>query len=205
MLLPLDRVGGGAGHHDLDLAPVVVIVVPLGAEAHKLAVKIDAYAPAHADDHGLAVENFEALVEVVNDVLGDLPDPFLGADYGFQLGPPGLELLAALDFLALGDLLELRVDGRFLGVVQGQLGEPALVVDRHGGPVVDGAPDVVDTDVVAEDGAGIGVLELDGSAGEANERGAGQGVAHVAGVPVDEIVLAAVGLVGDDNDVTAFG
>jgi hypothetical protein len=38
-------------------------------------------------------------------------------------------------------------------------------------------------------------------AGEAHEAGLRQGVAHVAGEAVDEVVLAAVGLVGDDDDV----
>ena len=42
-----------------------------------------------------------------------------------------------------------------------------------------------------------------GRAGEADERGLGQGVPHVARIPVDEVVLAAVRLVGDDDDVAA--
>ena len=46
---------------------------------------------------------------------------------------------------------------------------------------------------------------LDGRAGEADERGVGQGVAHVAGEAVYEVVLAAVGLVGDDDDVAPVG
>ena len=33
----------------------------------------------------------------------------------------------------------------------------------------------------------------------------GQRVPHIAGVPVDEVVLAAVGLVGDDHDVAPLG
>ena len=37
----------------------------------------------------------------------------------------------------------------------------------------------------------------------ADERGVRQGVPHVAGVAVDEVVLAAVRLVGDDDDVAA--
>ena len=60
---------------------------------------------------------------------------------------------------------------------------------------------VVDADVVAEHGPGVGVLKLDGRPREADERGVGQRVPHVAGVPVDEVVLAAVRLVGDDHDV----
>ena len=37
---------------------------------------------------------------------------------------------------------------------------------------------------------------------EPHERGVGQRVSHVTGKPVDEVVLAAVGLVRDDHDVT---
>ncbi len=77
------------------------------------------------------------------------------------------------------------------------------VVDRHGRPVLDGPLDVVHADVVAEHGAGAGVGELDGRPGEADERRVGQRVPHVAGVAVDEVVLAAVRLVGDHHDVAA--
>jgi Ca2+-binding RTX toxin-like protein len=44
---------------------------------------------------------------------------------------------------------------------------------------------------------------LDGGAGETDEGGVRQGVAHVAGEAVDEVVLAAVCFVGDDG-VTAL-
>ena len=86
-----------------------------------------------------------------------------------------------------------------------ELGEAAFVVDRHRGAVLHGALDVVDADVVAEDRARVGVGELDRRAGEADERGVRQGVAHVPGEAVDEVVLAAVRLVGDDDDVAAVG
>ena len=66
-----------------------------------------------------------------------------------------LELLLALDLLALGHLLELGVDVRALVLVEVELGEAALVVDRDGGAVLDGPLDVVDADVVAEDGARV--------------------------------------------------
>ena len=46
-------------------------------------------------------------------------------------------------------------------------------------------------------------VELDRRAGEADERGVRQRVAQVAGEAVDEVVLAAVRLVGDDDDVRA--
>ena len=67
------------------------------------------------------------------------------------------------------------------------------------------ALDVVDADVVAEDCARVRVRQLDRRAGEADERGVGQRVAHVPREAVDEVVLAAVRLVGDHDDVAPLG
>ena len=139
-----------------------------------------------------------------DDVRGDERDALLRADDGFQLRPLGLELFLAVELLALGRFLEPGVDVGLLAFVERQPGEPALVVDRHRRAVLDGALDVVDADVVAEHGARVGVLELDRRAGEADEGRVGQGVPHVAGEAVDEVVLAAMRLVGDDHDVAAL-
>ena len=100
----------------------------------------------------LTVDRVEPLLEVVDQVLGDELDPLLGADQRLQRGPLALELLLLVQLLALGDLLELLVELRPLGLVEFELGQPALVVDPDGGPVLDGPLDVVDVDVVAEDG-----------------------------------------------------
>ena len=94
---------------------------------------------------------------------------------------------------------------RLLGFLQLQLSKPALVIDGHGGTVHDGLLDVIDADIVAEDRAGVLISQLDGSAGKADEGGMGQGVAHVASVAVNKVVLAAVRLVGDDDDVAPVG
>ena len=61
--LPVERVGGRARHHHLDHAPVVIRVVPVRPQRHDLAVELDADAPAHADDHGLAVHRLQPLVQ----------------------------------------------------------------------------------------------------------------------------------------------
>ena len=193
-----------AGHHDLDSALAVILVMPVRTQASQLAVEVDTDAAAHADDHRLAVHGLDAPVEMRDDVLGDEPEPGPGPGDGLELGPPGLQLLLALDFLALGHFLELGIDLRPLGLVQCQLGESALVVDRYGGAVLDGSLDVVDADVIAEHRARVGVLQLDRRAGEADERGIGERIAHVAGVAVDEVVLAPVRLVGDHHDVPAL-
>jgi hypothetical protein len=66
-----------------------------------------------------------------------------------------------------------------------------------------GSSNVVDADAVAEDRPRVRVRLLDRRAGEAHEARLRQGVAHVAGEAVDEVVLAAVGLVGDDDDVAS--
>ena len=155
------RIGGGAGHHHLEPSLAIIFVMPFRAQAPKLAIEVDANPPAHADDHRLAVHRFKALVEVGNDVPGDELQAPLGPDNRFELRPLGLELLLALDFLTLGCLLEAGVDLGPLVLIKGQLGEPALVVDRHRGAVLYRPLDVVDADVIAEHGAGVGVLQLD--------------------------------------------
>jgi hypothetical protein len=200
--LPLDRVRGRARHHDLDLA-LVVVVVPVGTEAHDLVVELDADPPAHADHHGLAVQGPEALFEVAHDVLGHEAQALLRPDHRLELRPLGLELLLALDLLVLGDLLELLVDPRLQLLRKVELGQPALVVDGHGGLVLDRPLDVVDRDVVAEHRAGVTILKLQGRTREPDEACIGQGVAHVAGEAVDEVVLAAVRLVGDHHNVAS--
>ncbi len=71
-------------------------------------------------------------------------------------------------------------------------------------PVLDGSLDIVDADVISEHRPRVGVLELDRRACEADEGGIRERIAHVAGVAVDEVVLAAVRLVGDHHDVPAL-
>ena len=108
--LPVGGIGGRACHDHFDGALGVVFVFPTGAEMHELAVEIDTDAAAHADDHGLAFQDLQPLLEVGDDIFGDLAEPILRPDYGFQLRPFALEFLGAFDLLALGDLFELRVD-----------------------------------------------------------------------------------------------
>lgn len=56
-------------------------------------------------------------------------------------GIPCRSALLLRQFLAFGDLFELRVQLRQLAGVQAQLGDAALVIDRHRGIVGDGALD----------------------------------------------------------------
>ena len=93
-----------------------------------------------------------------------------------------------------------------LPVILGEFdfGKAAFVINRHGRAIRYGLADVVNINVIAKDRFGVAVGCFDGRAGKADEGRFGQGVAHVAGKTVNEIVLAAVGLVGDDDDVAAF-
>lgn len=99
------------------------------------------------------------------------PPALLRADQLRELRPfalhrlPRGHVLLVLDHFL--DVLVQRVD--FLAV-DGQLGQPALVVDRHRRLVVHGVLDVVDRDVIAEDPACVAVLQRDRRAGETDER-----------------------------------
>ena len=111
MGLPVRWVRRCAGHHNLDLAARVIVVVPFGAAvAYQFPVEVDADAAAHADDHRLAVHRLKALLVVSDDVLRDLLNAILGPDDGLQLSPLRLEPLLALDLLALGCLFKVLVD-----------------------------------------------------------------------------------------------
>ena len=187
--------------------PVVIVVRParpLGAQLDDRVVEIDADAAAHADDHRLAVHRLEPALVVLHQIGGDELDALRIADQRLQRGPLRLELLLARQLFAFGDLFELLVDLRQLACVQPELGDAALVVDRHRGLVGDGALDVVDADVVAEDRARVGVGLLDRRAGEADERGVRQRIAQIAREAVDQVVLAAVRFIGDHDDVAAL-
>jgi hypothetical protein len=51
--------------------------------------------------------------------------------------------------------------------------------------------------------ARILVGQLDRRAGEANIGGIGQRITHITGETIDKVVLAAVGFIGNDNDIGA--
>ena len=107
--------------------------------------------------------------------------PVVCPDHGFKLGPLGLEGLLFFQLLPFGQFLELGIDVGFFLFVQRQLGEPALVVDGDSCPVLFGASDVIDADVVSKDGTGIGVVQFDGRPGESQEGCFGAGRPSCAG------------------------
>ena len=98
------------------------MVVPVRPEPNQFLVEFNADAAAHADDHGLAVHCLQSVLEVGDEVLGDLGDPISGSYNGLQLGPFCLEALLVFNLLALGGLLEVGVYIRLFRLVQHQLG-----------------------------------------------------------------------------------
>ena len=151
------------------------------------------------DEHRLAA--IAAAGEMAHQVGGDLVEPVLAGD---EVVLPGEAPRERVLFVLVqirprrctrGDLV-----AQFL-VRELQLGHPVLVIERHRRAVVDRLGEVVDRDVIAEHLAGALFLAGDQRrAGEADEGGVRQRLAHVRG---ENVVLAAMGLVGDDDDVAA--
>ena len=146
-------------------------------------------------DHRLAL--VAAPHEVRDDVRGDLVQPVVAGDQVVLAGELALQLLLLLlvQFGVLEQLLHVVVQ---VLVGELQFGDAVLVVQRDRRAVLDRLPEVVDADVVAEDLARPLLARHQRRAGEADERGVRQGVAHVQG---ERVVLAAVRLVGDHDDV----
>jgi hypothetical protein len=102
---------------------------------------------------------------------------------------------------AFGDLFKFFIELGPVGFVELQLGLAALIVDGDRSPVFHRPFNVVNADVVTENGASILVCKLNWCTGKSNERRIRQRLAHMPGIAVDEVILAAVGFVGDDHDI----
>ena len=207
-------VRGGAGHHNLDGAFLRIVVVPFRAQGDNLVIQVNRNLPAHGHNHGLAVYGAGAGFKVVHQVFRHLLQARAGADQLLQPAPLALGFLAAANvFVVFNHFLHLIGQLLDLFAVDVQLGQAGFVEDGHGRAVVHRILDVVDGHVIAEHGPGVFVFALDGGAGKADERGIGQGIAHVAGVAElvgavfleggFQAVLAAVGFVRDHHDVVA--
>ena len=127
--------------------------------------------------------------------------PLLGAHHRLQGGPLGPEALPAGNLLPFGDFLELPVQMGLLLFLQVELGHPALIVDGHRGPILHGPLNVIDADVVPEHPPGALIRQFYGGARKGHKAGPRQSIPHMPGEAVDEVVLAPVGLVGDDHDI----
>ena len=178
--------------------------MPLWTQGCNLAIQLHADPAAHTDHHRLSIHGRKAILKVIDEVTRDQLDSILRSHHRFKLRPLRLELFLPLDLFPFSRLFKIGVDLRPLGRLQLQRGKPALVVDGNCGFIHDRPLDVVDTDVVAEDGSCIGIGLFDGCAGESDERGVRQRVTHMAGEAVDEVILAPVGFVRDHDNVAAF-
>ena len=205
MALPGKRIAGAAGHDNLDGTLLVIIGMPLGAQLDDGIVEFHADAAGHADDHGLALDDFQTRVVMFQQIPGNQGDAFIRADHFFESRPFGFELFLLGGFLAFGQFLELGIDLGFLRFLQFKFGQAAFVVDRDSCTICDGLLDIVDADVIAKNGTRVGVLEFQRGGSEADKRGVRQGLVHGAGIPVDKIILAAVGFVGNDDNVATGG
>ena len=107
--------------------------------------------------------------------------------------------------MAFSEFIDSRVNLTSDIVRKADLGQAGLVEDANGGTVFDRAGEVVDVYVVAEDRLRGLVSRLDRGTREAQVRGVRKGVAEVPRVAIEEVVLAAVSLVSDNDDVAAVG
>src|SRR5699024_9910210 len=147
-----------------------------------------------------------ALLPVRHEILGEfahaLRGPIHGVDHGHGL-------LQAVPFGIVqpgGGLVGSGVDV-LVAEVAGldHLHQPGLEVDGHGGAVGHGTGEVVDVDHVTEDRAGVALGGVHRGAGEGQQGGVGQRVLQVPGVAVEVVVVAAVGLVDEQDDVGPVG
>ena len=148
--------------------------------------------------HGLAPES--PVDEVVHQIGSDLGESLGAGDQLVLLGEAARHrlLLGLVKRSLLQKVFQLVVE---VLVGELKLGDAVLVVERDGGAIGDGVPEVVDRHVVAEHLAGLLLAGDERCAGEPQERCVGQRQAHVGG---QRVVLGAVGLVGDDHDVVAL-
>ena len=150
MLLPVQRVGGGARHHYFEHPGVIVFAVPVRSQFDNGIVEIDTNAAAHAHDHSLAGVCFLPILEVLHQVSGHYIQALLGAGNRLQSCPFGFERLARLRFLAFSYFLEVSVDLGLFHIAKLKLCQTTLVVNGNGRLVFHSALNVVDADVLAK-------------------------------------------------------
>src|ERR1019366_1663895 len=87
VVLPLQRVAGGTGHHDFYHAFFIILMMPLGPQFADGLVNLKTNPAAHAHDHGLAVHDFEASLPMLNQILGYEADALVRTDNRFERRP----------------------------------------------------------------------------------------------------------------------
>ena len=149
-------------------------------------------------DHPLAGE--PATEEVFDDVFRNRVEPVVAGDQLVLLAESSGELafLGLVEVGLLDDRREVVGEGRIL---DRDLRDTVLVVERDGGVVGCRGSEVVDRDVIAKDLARSLLARNQRGAREPEEARVGQGVAHVER---EDVVLGAVRLVGDHDHVIAL-
>ena len=154
---------------------------------------------ARGDHLGLEAVRRDEAGEVIDEVQADrldaarrAGDRLLGGEAPLDGGPL---VVGAAGEDAVEDLIDGLPDDL-------QLREPALVEDRHRRPVLDRLLDGVGVDVRAERLERAPVLLVYGGAGETEEAGVRQRLAHVRR---EALVLRAVGFIHHDEDVGGLG
>ena len=141
---------------------------------------------------------------MLDEIGGDIVQAFGGADQRFELGPFAGELRFAFDFFGFGELVEFLVEQIGFVVRQIELDQRDSR-SRWGRWRRRGRRARYRRCRCSRRrrrGCRLSA-ELDRGAGEADEGGVRQGIANGGGVAIDEVVLAAVRLVGHDDDVAA--
>ena len=151
---------------------------------------------------------------MADDVLDERGDGLVVAEDAFE----ACQLVLGLGELFVGgtfvgEVVKLAVEQFEHLLVEFEVEHAALVIDGTRGAILDGLRHVVDVDVVAKNLLRVAVAVGKRGAREADERSVGQGFAHleaeallhaeVAVVPMLVAILAAVCLVGHDDDVAA--
>jgi hypothetical protein len=152
MRLPFKHVGSGARHHDLDCTLFVIVAVPFGMELGDLVIQVNADAAAHAHNHGLACHCVLPVLEMLDQVFGDQPDPLRRSYHRLHSSPFAFELVLCGRILFFGNFLEFGIDLWPFVRVQFKLGKSAFVVNADGCPIFNRSLDIVDIDIFSAAG-----------------------------------------------------
>lgn len=169
---------------------------PFGAD---FVIHLEGSSLVDGNNHGLPL--VASVEEVVDEILRDGVEAVVARDEMVASAEEACELLFALFIQSsfVDDIVDFFVE---VGVGDFEFRGSVLVEKGDGCAVFDGLAEVVDTDVVSEDLAGAFLPSDKGSAREGDELGLRQSRSHVHR---ERVILAAVGLVGEDDDVVALG
>jgi len=140
---------------------------------------------------------------VVDDIRGNLLQAVLTAHNGFFASPACEAFLPVGELFIFSDLFNPLIEDFLVLFRELDFRQAAFVIDRHGSAIFDCLLDVVHVHVIPKDRLGVSVSQFDGRTSKANERGVRQGVAHVAGKAVNEVILAAVGFIRDHHHIAS--